>query len=127
MRSKVIPKIPEQLLSYNLGDRETPLQKAAEELDIKYTVIPLDKAGESVGLLAGYPGFTEKGTREYAEGECLIFSGITSARLGEVLKKLKHIDLPLKAVVTEYNQRYSVAELITELEAERAAIGKGRK
>ncbi|MCH5325402.1 MAG: DUF3783 domain-containing protein [Eubacterium sp.] len=126
MKSRVVPVIPETILSYNIGEKAAMLSAVAERLGIKHTEIPTDKAGESVGFLAGYPGFPEKGGQLTAEGECVIFSGITSNRLNAVLKEMREagLNIPLKATVTAYNQSESIEWLIAELEKERAAIEK---
>lgn len=126
MKSRVIPKAPELILSYNIGDKAALVSAAAESLGIQHIEIPLDKAGESLGYLAGYSGFSEKGGSLTAEGECLIFSGISSARLNTVLQRIRAVDIPLKAIITSHNQNKSVQWLITELEKERAAIEKAK-
>lgn len=131
MRSRIIPTVPETVLSYNIGEKETLLEEAAASLNMKHIKIPSDKAGETVGFLAGYGGFASAGTSSVAEGECVIFSGISSKRLDALLKAMRErgIDIPLKAVVTQHNQSKSVEWLLSELSKERAAIEieKGRK
>lgn len=129
MKSRIIPTIPETILSYNIGEKAKKLEEAAASLNMKHVPIPTDKAGETVGFLAGYSGFTSNGTESSAEGECIIFSGITSKRLDVLLKAMRDrgIDIPLKAVVTQHNQSQSVEWLLEELSKERAAIEKGRK
>lgn len=129
MRSRIIPTVPETVLSYNIGEKSAKLEDTANSLNIKHVLIPADKAGETVGFLAGYGGFVSNGTAISAEGECVIFSGISSKRLDVLLKAMRDrgLDIPLKAVVTQHNQSQSVEWLLTELSKERAAIEKGRK
>lgn len=129
MKSRIIPTIPETILSYNIGEKAAKLEEAAGSLNMKHVPIPADKAGETVGFLAGYSGFPSNGTEISAEGECVIFSGITSKRLDALLKAMRDggLDIPLKAVVTQHNQNKSVEWLLSELSKERAAIEKGRK
>ena len=129
MKSRIIPTIPETILSYNIGEKAEKLEEAASSLNMKHVPIPENKAGETVGFLAGYSGFTSNGTEISAEGECIIFSGITSKRLDQLLKAMRdrELDIPLKAVVTQHNQSQSIEWLLQELSKERAAIEKGRK
>lgn len=129
MRSRIIPTVPETVLSYNLGEKETLLEEAAASLNMKHTKIPSDKAGEPIGFLAGYGGFVSDGVSVTAEGECVIFSGISSKRLDALLKAMreKGLDIPLKAVVTQHNQSKSLKWLLEELEKERKAIEEQKR
>lgn len=130
MRSRIIPTIPETVLSYNVvGEKSAKLEEAAGSLNMKHVPIPTDKAGETVGFLAGYSGFASNGTEISAEGECIIFSGITSKRLDVLLKALRDggLDIPLKAVVTQHNQSRSIEWLLEELEKERKSIEEQKK
>lgn len=129
MKSRIIPTIPETILSYNIGEKAKKLEEAASSLNMKHVLIPTDKAGETVGFLAGYNGFTSNGTEISAEGECIIFSGITSKRLDQLLKAMRDrgLDIPLKAVVTQHNQSQSVEWLLGELAKERKSIEEQKK
>lgn len=129
MRSRIIPTVPETVLSYNLGKKEPLLEEAAASLNMKHTKIPSDKAGEPIGFLAGYGGFVSNGVSVTAEGECVIFSGISSKRLDALLKAMreKGLDIPLKAVVTQHNQSKSLKWLLEELEKERKAIEEQKR
>lgn len=129
MRSRIIPTIPETVLSYNIGEKAAVLEEAAVSLNMKHIHIAADKAGETVGFLAGYGGFSSNGSEVSAEGECVIFSGITSKRLDALLKAMRErgLDIPLKAVVTQHNQSQSVEWLLKELVKEHEAIAKESK
>ena len=124
MKSRIIPTLPETILSYNIGEKTEKLEETANSLNMKHVPIPADKAGETVGFLAGYSGFSSNGTEISAEGECVIFSGITSKRLDALLKAMRDrgLDIPLKAVVTQHNQNKSVEWLLSELAKEHKAI-----
>lgn len=126
MRSRIIPTVPETVLSYNIGDKSAALEKALAPLGIKHIVIPADKAGETVGFLCGYGGFVSNGSSVSADGECAVFSGISGKRLDALLKAMRSegIDIPLKAVVTAHNMSKSIEWLLSELAAERDAIAK---
>lgn len=124
MKSRIIPTIPETILSYNIGEKAEKLEETANSLNMKHVPIPADKAGETIGFFAGYSGFSSNGTEISAEGECIIFSGITSKRLDVLLKAMRgrKLDIPLKAVVTQHNQNKSVEWLLSELAKEHKAI-----
>lgn len=124
MRSRIIPAIPETVLSYNIGDKAALLENAASRLGMKHMAIPADKAGEPLGFIAGYSGFISNGSSVSAEGECVIFSGISSKRLDALLKEMRAegLDIPLKAVITPHNQSMSIERLLTELEREHEAV-----
>lgn len=130
MRSRIIPTIPETILSYNIaGERLELLASAAASLGMPHTVIPSEKAGESVGFLAGYGGFASNNTAVSAAGECVIFSGISGKRLDVLLKAMRErgLDIPLKAAVTAHNQSKSVEWLLSELSKEHEAMEKAEK
>ena len=130
MRSRIIPTIPETVLSYNIsGERLAILEKAVSDSGMKHIIIPTDKAGETIGFLAGYTGFSSNGTNISADEECIIFSGISSKRLDVILKNMRkaELDIPLKAVVTSHNQSMSLDRLLSELKKEHEAIEKSKK
>lgn len=130
MRSRIIPTIPETVLSYNIsGKRLEILEKAVSDSGMKHYVIPTDKAGETIGFLAGYTGFSSNGTNISTDEECIIFSGISSKRLDVILKNMRkaELDIPLKAVVTSHNQSMSLDRLLSELKKEHEAIEKSKK
>lgn len=125
MKSRIIPTLPETVLSYNIGDeRAEALSAVTVASGMKHIIIPLDKAGESVGYLAGFAGFSPNDSGITAHGECVIFSGIEGKRLDGVLKAMRAagIVIPLKAVVTAHNQSQSVQWLIEELSKEHEAM-----
>lgn len=128
MKARIIPTIPETVLHYNIGVKKALLEQTAASLNMKCTEIPSDKAGESIGFLAGYNGFMSNGSSASAEGECLIFSGIEGKRLDLLLKAMRAsgLSIPLKAVVTATNQSKSVEWLLEELKKEHEAMMKNR-
>ncbi len=126
MKSRIIPTVPETVLSYNIGEKAAVLEKAISPLGIRHVPIPKDKAGETLGFLAGYSGFSSNGSEISSVGECVIFSGINSKRLDLLLKAMRGegLDIPLKAVVTAHNQNKSIEWLIGELSKEHEAVTK---
>ena len=129
MKSRIIPTIPETVLSYNIGGKSAALEAAASALGMRHIPIPADKAGETLGFLAGCGGFSSNGTKISAEGECVIFSGISSKRLDLLLKEMRRagLDIPLKAVITAHNQSQSVEWLLKELAKEHEAVTKAAR
>lgn len=129
MRSRIIPTIPETVLSYNIGEKAAALEAASSALGMGCKAVPADKAGETLGFLAGYGGFSSNGSEVTADGECVIFSGITSKRLDLLLKEMRRagLDIPLKAVITAHNQSQSVEWLLKELAKEHEAIAKSAR
>lgn len=129
MKARIIPTIPETVLTYNLGEKTALLEKTAVSLGMRYITISSDKAGESLGALAGYNGFTFNGSSVTAEGECVIFSGITGKRLDQLLRAMREagINIPLKAIITAHNQSKSVKWLLEELKKEHELINKAKR
>lgn len=129
MKSRIIPSAPETVLSYNIGDKASALDKAVSSLNMRHIPVPADKAGETLGFLAGCGGFSSNGTSVSADGECVVFSGINGKRLDLLLKAMRSegLDIPLKAVITAHNQSKSVVWLLEELAKEHAAVNAAKK
>lgn len=130
MKSRIIPQIPETVLSYGLEeDASARLEKISGFLGMTYKAVPRDKAGETVGFLAGYGGFNSNGTALSADGQCVIFSGIVSKRLDALLAAMRRegLEIPLKAVVTAHNQSKSLQWLLEELSKEHEAVSKASR
>ena len=128
MRSRIIPTLPETVLSYGIGEKRTALDRVTGALGMVHKEISEDQAGEQVGFLAGYGGFSSNGSQISAEGECVIFSGIEGNRLDTVLKAMRAegISIPLKAVVTETNQSQTLVWLLEELAKEHEAMEQAK-
>ena len=128
MRSRIIPTLPETVLSYGIGEKGAALDRVAGALGMVHKVIPEDQAGEQVGFLAGYGGFSSNGSSVSTEGECVIFSGIDGKRLDPVLKAMRAegLSIPLKAVVTATNQSQTLEWLLEELAKEHEAMERAR-
>ena len=124
MKSRIIPTLPETVLSYGIGEKSEALDRITEALGMTHKVIPEDQAGEQVGFLAGSGGFSSNGSSVSAEGECLIFSGIEGNRLDMILKTLRAegVSIPLKAIVTGANQSQTLEWLLEELAKEHARL-----
>lgn len=122
MKSRIVAA-PQIILSYNLSDQQTEkLNLIAKKLNVSHKPVPLDSANEKIGCLCGFKGFEKTGVPCEAPPmeQCLIFSGIQRKNIEALLKELKSAQLiiPLKAMVTPSNQRWTLTALITELKKE---------
>ena len=124
MKARIIPTLPETVLSYGIGEKAEALDRITASLGMTHKVIHEDQAGEQVGFLAGQVGFSSNGSQISAQGECLIFSGIEGNRLDMILKTLRAegVSIPLKAVVTATNQSQTLEWLLEELAKEHEAM-----
>ena len=83
------------------------------------TVIPVsrERAGQTVGFLAGYQGFPERAETETPPADrVLVFCEVDRDTLDQVLEELK-------AVLTGTNAGWPFARLARELSAEHRAMG----
>ena len=92
------------------------------------TVIPVsrDRAGQTVGFLAGYQGFPERAETETPPADrVLVFCEVDRDTPDRVLEELKAEGAPasLKAVLTGTNAGWPFARLARELSAEHRAMG----
>ena len=92
------------------------------------TVIPVsrERAGQTVGFLAGYQGFPERSEKETPPADrVLVFCEVDRDTLDQVLEELKAEGAPasLKAVLTGTNAGWPFARLGRELSAEHRAMG----
>ncbi len=133
MKSHVISPVPERVLSYGIDEAVQPLLSAVlQEFSIEERCVSPQELGQEVGYLAGFPGFEKKEETTGEQLSCggvICFCGISNARINTLLKTLneKKALIPLKAVVTATNQRWSFLKLIEELLKENRAIAEMRK
>ena len=130
----------ESVLYYNPGTPEStkhaPLLKSVlVRMGVRIRNIGPEQVGETVGFLAGLPGF-EAGTDAGEEipvipEEMLVMKQFSGRRLDELLLNLRKAGVPriaLKAVVTEQNAQWPFYRLYQELRKEHEAMhgGEGR-
>lgn len=125
MKARIINPIPESVIVYKTGDNFNGIKKIADRLNMKTIAAADDQAGEQVGFLAGYGGFSSNGSSEEFPEGCLIFSAVTGKKLDLFLAELRKsgISVPYKAVVTASNQSWTLSNLIKELIKEREQLG----
>jgi len=127
MKSRIMNVPKAQVLLYGFPeDSIKKFRSCAKPLKIEVTPLPNECAGEKVGYLAGFGGFSSCGEKSVREGQCVIFSCIDGKRLNSLLDSMRASGLkniPLKAAVTAYNQKMTLSELMDELQKEHEALG----
>ncbi|MGI6118951.1 MAG: DUF3783 domain-containing protein [Bilifractor sp.] len=119
----------EQILVFGVTDPELKkkLQRALMPLRLKVREVSPEECGQTIGEIAGV---TAKEGQKDAPGTdpaggvlsdpMLVFAGLTSGRLDQVLRSLRknQIALPYKAVMTPSSQNWTPAKLLGELKKE---------
>lgn len=123
MKSRIMNAPKQQLLIYGFDDETTDKFKAvAERMKTELSVLPPESAGEQVGFLAGFAGFSAKADKTaHDPRQCVIFSCMDGKKLGRTVDDMRANGLggiPLKAAVTSVNQKMTLSELMDELEKE---------
>ena len=121
-----------RVLLYGLP-KETPVGSAAcaicAALGIAITEVASYQLLQPVGVLAGMDGEPAQLYFGRAPQEpVLVMAGFSSSQLDGLLAALRRggIVIPLKAVLTETNQNWSLLALIEELQREHAAMHPAR-
>lgn len=133
MKAHIVSQIPERVLVYAVEEEvQARLSAVLQELSIEEYVVSSEDLAQDVGYLAGFPGFAKKEGVSFASTACdgvLCMCGISNARMNHLLKALreKSVSIPLKAMVTATNQRWSFGKLIEELSKEHQAILQQQK
>ena len=112
------------LLSCNIGgERLDAVNITASRMGLTVKELTADEFGIVIGFLAGLDGFTDE--KQDAQGsfdeEMLIMCGLSGGEMNALLNALRreNVNIPLKAVLTETNAKWSPARLYKELSAER--------
>lgn len=115
-----------------ISAKTSKLKSLAERMSIELILLSTKELDETVGYLAGIPGFLPApkilmpmGLKKSAPfiGELMILHNFTSEGLDAFLKALRQSDISpvaLKAIVTESNQSWTVRALYEELKQEHA-------
>lgn len=129
MKARVMNSPKKQILIYGFEEEACEkFRSCAHEMKLGLKILPSDCAGEKVGYLADFPGFSPCGESLELDGQCVIFSCIDGKSLNRLLDLMRERGLggiPLKAAVTACNQKMTLAELMTELEKEHKAMHPG--
>ena len=141
MKARRMAPLKELALTYGLDEpAQARLSAALQRLGIEERQVSPDELGQTVGALAGLPGFDGKavgkaesagtpGPREAGElpgGGMLGLWGLSRQRIDLLLRTLTQegIRIPLKAVVTPTSQHWPFRQWMEELLREHAALHK---
>lgn len=109
------------------GQRADMLKSLLVRMGVRIRSVGRAQTGQTVGCLLGRKGFA---ARENAEAPALaepllLLDGFSDKRLEILLREMKRagVSVPYKAVVTETNLGWLLAQLYDELAAEHEAMG----
>ena len=131
-------KTNESVLYYNPGTPQTQghvmkLKSVLVRMGIRIKNVSADQVGQTVGYLAGLPGFEEmpnEGELPVLDREMIVFRQFSSGRLDQLLANLRKAGVPridLKAVLTEHNCQWTFAKLYEELAEEHEKMHAGAR
>lgn len=103
--------------------KSAKLKSVLIQMGIRIKNLSPDQMNQTIGYLAGYPGFEkqEAAACPAVEEEVLVMKNFTSQRIDQLLMNLKRAGVPkiaLKAVVTDSNCKWKFHELYQELKKE---------
>ena len=122
-----VKKTEKTVLIYGLLPQEfTDVKRVLLEQGVKVERVQNDQLHWQVGALAGFAGFQSFQPVENTplDSPVLLFAGCDSKSIDQVLDTLRTTDvkIPLKAVVTATNQRWTFMQLAKELAREHEAV-----
>lgn len=126
----ITKKCPAKIVGINIPtEKSEKIEKIATEHNAEFNNFNENCGNEKVGFLFGFKGFEKSETTEKTDKEILLFSGISGNRLNHFLDGLRaeNATVQLKAVVTAYNQSWTISHLATQIEAEHKAMNGGGK
>lgn len=111
------------------------LKSVLVRMGVRIKNIGADQTNQTVGYLAGLPGFEPVTVNQSAENpviseEVLVMKNFTSRRIDELLMGLRKAGVPkiaLKAILTEQNCNWTFYQLYEELQKEHKAMSGGTK
>lgn len=132
----------ELVLYYSTGDprmkkQEMIMKSVLVRMGVKIRNVAPDQVMESVGYLAGVPGFEKREVLQQPEAEekipqiteqMLVMKDFTSRRIDTLLLNLRKAKVPkinLKAIVTEQNAGWSFYHLYEEIGEEHRRMNGG--
>lgn len=132
----------ELVLYYSTGDprmkkQEMMMKSVLVRMGVKIRNMAPDQVMESVGYLAGVPGFEKREVLQQPEAEekipqiteqMLVMKDFTSRRIDTLLLNLRKAKVPkinLKAIVTEQNAGWSFYHLYEEIGEEHRRMNGG--
>ncbi|MBP0956108.1 MAG: DUF3783 domain-containing protein [Oscillospiraceae bacterium] len=132
MKARIMNTPEEKILIYGFdGEKTEKFRQTAMRMKTKLAVLPPESAGEQVGYLAGFSGFSAKeGEKQTDSRQCVIFSCMDGKKLSRTVDEMRSNGLggiPLKAAVTAVNQKMTLSELMDELEKEHRIMHKEKE
>ena len=132
----------ELVLYYSTGDprmkkQEMMMKSVLVRMGVKIRNVAPDQVMESVGYLAGVPGFEKREVLQQPEAEekipqiteqMLVMKDFTSRRIDTLLLNLRKAKVPkinLKAIVTEQNAGWGFYHLYEEIGEEHRRMNGG--
>ena len=132
----------ELVLYYSTGDprmkkQEMMMKSVLVRMGVKIRNVAPDQVMESVGYLAGVPGFEKREVLQQPEAEekipqiteqMLVMKDFNSRRINTLLLNLRKAKVPkinLKAIVTEQNAGWSFYHLYEEIGEEHRRMNGG--
>ena len=120
----------ETVLLYNFDESEKArkIKMVLLKMKLKIKKVSKEQYLEPSGFLAGNNVIPSSGDIYEGEGfpeEMLVMKGFTSSRIDLLLKEFRKAGIAkvnLKAIVTEYNQKWTSLELYHELQEEHAKM-----
>lgn len=107
---------------------QNPPDTVASDSTVAEDTIPSDNAAAEGTIPSGSAATegTVPAPAAQAPPSCLVLCGLRDKRLDKVLFELRRADIPIeyKAVLTPSNQKWTVPELMKELQRERQAMGR---
>ncbi|MGN1113514.1 MAG: DUF3783 domain-containing protein [Oscillospiraceae bacterium] len=132
MKSRIITAKP-VVLNCNLSDEQSEkLGSILEQHNVKSIIVQQCDMDKPVGFLLGFRGFsedTEKHEDTASDEQCLVFSGIQKNQVFSIINDLKAggLNIPLKAIATASNQKWSLNQLIEQLKAEHEYMARRKE
>ena len=123
----------ELVLYYSTGDprmkkQEMMMKSVLVRMGVKIRNVAPDQVMESVGYLAGVPGFEKREKIPQITEQMLVMKDFTSRRIDTLLLNLRKAKVPkinLKAIVTEQNAGWSFYHLYEEIGEEHRRMNGG--
>lgn len=132
MKKNRTPLPPACVLLYGLTqDERSAVESALSPLKIPCRPVEPEDLCQTVGHLAGFPGFEARPAEELPAPQisCAVMAGVARGLLDRLLPAFKAsgVQIPLKAMVTPTNQLWPFYQLLQELQREHEAMTRSRK
>ncbi len=129
MKAHIQRSAAPKILFYPGGgmDQSHAVAAFCQKENIPFQTVSAGGFGDSLGYLAGIPGFSPAESpwdQPLPQREAMIICGLEEKRVRQLLEKMNLLKLrvELKAVMTPHNQGWPFGALLTELEKEHLAL-----